>query len=313
MNQLTKTERQEIYLLKEKGYSLRSIGKALGRNASTISREIRRNSVKQEYVPKKAQMKFYLRWKYRKPYIKKIRENDELERYIITRLKEGWSPEQIAGRWNRENNDTVTYSSVYRYLHSQFGRKYKKLLPYKGRKRKKGARKGQKVLIPQRTWIDERPEVVNHRKRFGDFEGDTIVSRRGDTTSFVSLIERKSRYLFAYKVPNKKSDQMQQTILSLTKNIPVQTMTFDNGVEFAHHYKLPYDTYFCRPYSSWQKGQIEYANRLIRRFFPKRTLLKNISLQQLQSAINTINNTPRKCLNFKTPQEVFLELLHNPP
>src|SRR3989338_4648144 len=138
MKQLSKLERQEIFLLKEKGYSLREIAKSMGRNASTISREMKRNAVKGKYVPQKAQMKFYLRWKYRKPYMKKIRQDNELEEFIREKLQSGWTPEQIGGKWKKQTGKKIAKSSIYRYLESQFGRKLKKYLPYKGRKGKRG-------------------------------------------------------------------------------------------------------------------------------------------------------------------------------
>jgi len=244
--------------------------------------------------------------------MKKIRQNNELEDYIAVKLQEGWSPEQVAGRWSKERDSSIARCSVYRYLHSSFGWQLKKYLPHKGRKWKRG-KKRERVLIPHRTWIDARPKTIGEKKRFGHYEGDTIVSRRGDKTSLLTILEKMSRFLLARKIPNKKSGQVQQTIVATTKDMPVYTMTFDNGVEFAHHYKLPCDTYFCHPYSSWEKGQVEYANRLIRRFFPKRTLLKNISPEQLQIVVKKINNTPRKCLNYNTPKEVFLAHLKNPP
>lgn len=311
MKQLSKLERQEIYLLLRKGYSLREIAKVLGRDASTISREVRRNAVQGEYFAEKAQKKFAVRWKYRKPYMKKIRQNNELENYIRSKLQEGWSPEQVAGRWNREHEGKISFMSIYNYLDA-FGFPLKQHLCFGGRKRKK---KGcaPKVLIPHRIWIDDRPKIVDQRERFGDYEGDTIVSRRGDKTSLLTLLERKSRYLFVGKVPNKQSSQIQKRISQMMKKTTVHTMTFDNGVEFAHHYKLSWDTYFCHPYSSWQKGQVEYANRLLRKFFPKKFLLKHISHAHLKKTVAKLNATPRKCLNFKTPHEVFLAHLKNPP
>lgn len=244
--------------------------------------------------------------------MKKIRQNNRLEEYITEKLRAGWSPEQVAGRWSKEQDGSIARCSIYRYLHSSFGWKLKRHLPHRGKKWKRG-KKQEKVLIPHRTWIDARPRIIGERKRFGHYEGDTIVSRRGDKTSLLTILEKMSRYLLVEKVANKQSEQIQQTIAATISGLPIYTITFDNGVEFAHHYKLSCDTYFCHPYSSWEKGQVEYANRLIRRFFPKKTLLKNISQEQLQIAIEKINNTPRKCLNWNTPQEVFLAHLKNPP
>lgn len=308
MPHISKTERQEIYLLLKKKYSIRDIAKMLGRDPSTISREIKRNLVCNEYNPKKAQHKSYVRKKYCKTTFKKICENKKLEDYIIHKIKnEKWSPEQVAGRWNEENENTkISHITIYRYIYSCYGCDLSIYLYSKrDRQKKRKYKVGKKEIIKNRIWIDDRPKEINERVNIGDFEGDTIYSKKEDKTSILTLVDRKSRFLVARKIKNRKPKRITRKIKEISKKIKFNSITFDNGIEFKEHEKLPFDTYFCHPYSSWEKGQIEYANRLIRRFIPKKSLLKNYSAKFILNIVEMINNTPRKCLNFKTPKEVF--------
>lgn len=308
MPHLTKTERQEIFLLKEKGYSLRGIAAALDRNPSTISREIRRNSVKNYYNPKKAQHKSYVRWKYRKPYLKKIRQNDELERFIRKKLKREWSPETIAGVWNQKNSVHIAPLTIYKYVYSTFGCDLSQYLYSKRERKKKRVPKPKRKIIPERVWIEERPEIVEKRDRSGDYEGDLIVSRKGDRTVIATIICRSSRLLLAALLPNKKPAVVCKAMQKLLKDKPLKTVTLDNGIEFREHRQLGCQTYFCHPYSSWEKGSIEYGNRTVRRYIPKKTKLADVTPAELTAIVYRINHTPRKCLNWKTPAEVFAKL-----
>ncbi len=334
-HQIIKAERMEIFILLQKKYSLRNIAKALGRDVSSVSREIKRNSVRGEYLPQKAQLKSEHRWKYRKSYMKKIRKDNELEEYIREKLKREWSPEAIAQRWNTQergkedggkeqrrvvNKSHISHTTIYAYIDSLFGHGLERYLyscrGERNRRKKKGKKKqGVKEMILNRTWIHERPVHINRREAIGDAEADTICSQRGDRTSFITLIDRKSRYLLAAKVKDKSPKRFTATIKRKTKekNFLLSSITLDSGVECKDHKNLPCPAYFCHPYCSHEKGQIEYANRLIRRYIPKKTLLKTISPYYLASIVKKINNTPRKCLNWKTPQEVMTEELQKTP
>lgn len=137
MTHLTKTDRQEIYLLKRKGYSIREVAKALARSPSTISRELQRNSVHNEYTPSKADHKSYVRWKYRKPYLKKIIQHPALENYLRQQIIRGWSPEQVAGAWNLSHEVKISPLTVYKYVYSDYGLGLTKHLLTKRRRRKK--------------------------------------------------------------------------------------------------------------------------------------------------------------------------------
>lgn len=307
MKNLSYEERQQIMFFTWKGYSLRSIGVMLERHVSTISREIRRNKVKWVYRAKKAEMKAYQRRKLCKKQSKKIRLNDKLEKYIHKKMKEWRSPEQIAGEWNNDRYwGNISYMSIYRYVYSRFGYGlwyYLYSQRYKPKKRKKNKRK--RWVILHRVSIEERPDIINKRERFGDREADTIVGTKKDKNCIVTLIDRKSRYIKAKMLENKKAHGVLNAISSLVKGHDVQSMTFDNGHEFALHYKLWFDTYFCHPYSSREKGQVEYANKLIRRYIPKKANLSSYDDSYLQQVVHVLNHMPRKCLWFKTPYQVY--------
>ena len=173
--------------------------------------------------------------------------------------------------------------------------------------------KTKRELIKNRVQIDDRPEAINNRSEFGHWEGDTIYSHRGDKTVFLTSQERLSRYLLANKLSNRKAHRIGNILSQATENYKIKSITLDNGTEFIRHEQIGCQVYFCHPYSSWEKGGIEYANRLIRRYCPKKSKLKDYSYQYLQKTVMQINNTPRKCLNFRTPQEVFFAHLEKLP
>ena len=204
MTHLIKTERQEIYLLKQKGYSLREIAKALARSPSTISRELQRNTVFGKYHPAKAHHKSYTRWKYRKLYLKKILAYPDMENFLRQQIIRGWSPEQVAGVWNRTHSVKISPLTVYKYIYSDYGIGLTKYLLTKRIRKRKRIPKKKRSLIPHRIWIDDRPDVINNQTRFGNWEADLICSRRDDKTVILTLLERKSRYLIATMLPNKR-------------------------------------------------------------------------------------------------------------
>lgn len=285
----------------------------LNRSPSTISREIRRNSTSGKYSPQNADHKAYVRWKYRKTPSKKIRKNDELERFIRGRLELHWSPETIAGVWNKDNpGKTISHLTIYRYIQSKFGCGLWQYLYQKREIPKRRRPKPKKGMIPERVWVEKRPNEASERKRLGDYESDLIVSTKEDRTVLLTTVCRTTRLVMAKRLPNKRPTLVAKAMRELYLNKPLKTVTMDNGIEFKEHQQLGAPTYFCHPYSSWQKGSIEYANRLIRRYFPKRTRLADISQKQIDQVIHRINNTPKKCLNWETPAQAFARLLTNP-
>lgn len=312
MAQLTKTERKEIAYLKNKGYSQRAIAKMLKRSVSTISRELGRNAVNGTYDPEKAQVKSYQRRYWVAKELPRLWDEDwqEFRRFLEEKLSQEhpWSPEQICGHWSLiSTNKGVSYSTVYRFINRwEYG--LKKKLPhqrYKWKRRKKGSSK--RNLIPNRKWIDERPEIVDSRKTIGHWEGDTLGSKKGETETVLASLERMSRYLLARKIRDRKPRRTAKHLKRWNKKHNFDSLTLDSGIEFQKHEKIGCDTYFCHPYSSWEKGQVEYAMRLLRRLIPKKSSLKNISQKELQKFVNHLNHMPRKCLGWKTPHQVFFQ------
>lgn len=313
MSQLTNTERREIHYLFEKGYSRRSIGRMLGRPASTISRELIRNESNGEYNAEKAIVKSYQRRYWVKKESPRLWEDEwkDFRSFMESKLKQNhpWSPEQICGYWSEQHPEhTISYSTVYRFI-ERWDFALKKYLPHQRYRWKRKARGTPKRnLIPNRVWIDDRPEEVSNRETIGHWEGDTLGSKRGETDNILGAIERKSRYLIANIMPNRKPALSAKQLKEWNQQYCFQSITLDNGIEFQQHEKIGCNTFFTHPYSSWEKGQIEYAMRLIRRLVPKKSSLKNITNQQLQMFINQLNHTPRKCLNWKTPHQVFFQI-----
>lgn len=300
-----KDERNELAILLKRGYSLREIAEVLGRNPSSVSREIKRNSVKGEYVSNKAQHKAYVKRLYSKYQGMKIRENPFVENYIHKKIKLGWSPERMAGRLKLETGYSISFKAVYKYLyHNPFGWPFVKYLKHRGRKRKNKSESKWGEIIKNRVFIDQRPGIINARIRYGDFEADTMgKTREASSETLVVARERRSRYILAKKVHRLKFAV--DGFKDLLSPIPVRSLTLDNGPENARYRELKTDTYFCDPYSSWQKGSVENGIGLIRQYIPKKSDLSNFSDDYISAIIDRINNIPMKCLNFHTPKEIF--------
>ena len=303
-----KDERNEISVLLNKGYSIRDIAYALRRNPSSVSREIKKNSVNGQYEPDKANHKAYKRRKYSKYQGMKIRENKWLEEYLEEKMRIGWSPEQIAGRLKLENanKSVIGFKSIYKYLYTVDGQHLCQYLRYKRvKRRKRNQVKSIKEIIKNRVFIDQRPEVINQRIRYGDFEGDTLGIPRKTKETLAALIERKSRYILAKKI--KQLKYAIEGFKELLAPLPVLSLTFDNGPENSRYQELNTSTYFCHSYSAWEKGSIENAFSLIREYIPKKKNLAEYSEEEIDTIVDIINNTPRKCLGFRTAKEVFEE------
>lgn len=299
-----KEERLELSILLQKGYSKREISKAMGRSHSTIVREVKKNSVNGKYDAQKANQKAYRKRKYSKYQGMKVKENPEIEDYVKKKIKK-WSPEVIAGRLFLEKDISIKADTIYKYLYSAYGQSLCKHLKYKGYKRRKRKNiKKKRDIIKDRVFIDERPEFINHRLRFGDYEGDTMGrSKKASQETLVVLRERLSRKIFAIKVPRLKYTV--EAFQKMLNNKPVFSLTLDNGVENKRYKELKIPTYFCHPYSSWQKGCVENGIALIRKYIPKKADLANYSHQEIQKIIHAINSRPMKCLGYLTPNEVF--------
>ena len=236
---------------------------------------------------------------------------------MIEKLRDGWSPEQIAGRLRKINGKTVIcHETIYRFIYSDHPQakrlKLWEYLPWKRKKRKKkSGRRRQRVRIPNRVSIHQRPTVIDQRLVFGHWEGDTLEGK-GKKQGIHTQVERVSRYLLAQKLERLTSQATLKAQKELFANLPSkarQSTTLDNGREFVKHIKLKKElgikTYFADPYSAWQRGTIEHHNGLLRRYLPKGTDFSKITQEELNEIIEEINNKPRKVLNYNTPKEVF--------
>lgn len=302
------------------GIKQKEIAKILGIVPSTISREIKRNCRKivtnfgtrdGPYESGVAEHKAYLNRKYAKFQWKKINEDERLQNYIIERLKQYWSPDEIAGYMRKTKQPfCASKTAIYEWLRSNRGQYYCQYL-YSGRYRPKKQKKNktQKVLIPNRISIHLRPEVINQNIEYGHYENDTVVSgkKTGSKAALSVEYERKARYIDAKKIKNLRPGLNKEAIIEMGSNKIVKSRTFDNGIENTRHYELGVPTYICDPYSSWQKPGVENANKMIRRFIPKGSDINDYSDEYVSMVVNILNNKPRKSLGYKTAHEVMIE------
>lgn len=313
---LSSEEREEIFLLLNQGLSIREISRRLGRNHGTISREI--GSTSGEYSPAKADRR--AKEERTKPRKKKLDEG-VLKHYIVKKLGHHWSPEQIAGRLRSIHcPTTVSYETIYQFIYSREGKKNKYFeFLRKAHKRRsiKHGRTGQKVkkiFIPNRAWIEARPNEAQERKTVGHLEADLMEGKRATGEAVSVVTDRKSGLVLLDKLDSKNSLLRMLPLLRRFDRYPNslhQTITFDNGTENVSHELLPKyvncQTYFAHPYHSWEKGTVENTIGLIREFVPKGTDLTAVKQKDLNMIALMLNDRPRKRLGFKTPSEVVSE------
>lgn len=300
------------------GMSIREMAKALNRSPSTISREIKRNCYKSNgiYQPTAAQNQYNTR---RKECHRRLKIENDIKEYIEEKIQDHWSPEQISNYRNKNRLTVPSCSTIYRYIHKGILIKGNmKKLRRKGKFKRPAETRG-KFNDGGRS-IKKRPKEVYKRKEIGHWEGDTVESGRIDHKRkskfcFVTLAERKSRYYIAILLPDRKEEHVTPAIINALKEFPdemVKTITFDRGKEFAGYEEiekqLNCQTYFCDPYCAWQKGTNENTNGLLREFYPKGMDLSQVDENELSNILTLMNNRPRKCLQFKTPNELMFEL-----
>jgi len=308
---LTIDERYQIKAYKKAGYSNREIATDLGRHVSTINRELRRNQGLRGYRPKQAQAFYELRHAY-KP--KRVKLTRSLKRLISNRLRKDWSPEQIQGRLRSEGYDCVVPAVIYAFIRDDkaTGGDLYKHLRHKRYKRRSshGDLRGH---IRNRVGIEHRPDIVNSKTRLGDWEADTVIGK-GHKGVLVTLTERRSRLTLIASTKSKKAELVCSAIIKMLKPYghDLQTITFDNGKEFAHHERiseqLGVSSYFANPYSSWERGLNENHNGLIRQYLPKKLPFDDVSDVRVRQIQERLNNRPKKVLGFKTPIEVYKQL-----
>lgn len=323
---LSSAERSEIEILHSKGYSARSIAVVLGRSPNTIASELKRNSYGSDgrtasaargvYSAITAKQKAYVRRKYARYQGKKLQEDKALRAFVIVKLGEHWNPAEIAA-YLKAHPELGLYASktaIYEWLYSAWGQQYcEQLYSSRYHPKKRSSHKTIRTMIPNRTPISERPMAAQDRVESGHCEYDSVVSskRSGSTYALAVVQERATRLVRAKLVPNLKPESYAVTILELTKDIAVRTMTTDNGIENRHHAAITKKTgapvFFTDPYSSWQKGGVENANRMLRRYFPKGTDFSTITQTDVVTALKRINNKPRKILGYKSSLQVAKE------
>lgn len=315
-NHLTLVERDVITTMLSEKHNLCEIAKSLGRSKSTISRELKLNSSPEYklYLSHRAHLRAVQRRKEasRRPRLK----NNQILSYVTSKLKEGWSPEQIAGRICIDHKGLyISREAIYQYIYHPETPGRKDLIgclrrAHRKRKTRGIGRKERKTRIPNRIPIDLRPPSVEKRKHYGHWEADSLVSRKS-LVALNSLVERKSRLLMITKLRRKSADATCKAIVNRLKDLPKKarrTLTLDNGTENAMHEKITSSIgikcFFTHPYCSWERGTNENLNGLIRWYLPKGTDFSNISDEQIEHIEYLINNRPRKCLGFKKPTEV---------
>jgi len=316
---LTSRERFAIEQLLFFGLSYREIGRRLDRHHSTIGREVLRNSARHKGASYNSDCgdRLALERRCRRRHQRR-RGHRPLWDYVCCGLRSGWSPEQISGRLRHEHCRStkvrVAPETVYQWIFrdaASGGGLYKHLRRRHRRRRKQGRYGTGRGLIPGRVSIHERPERVEARRHYGDWEGD-IVAGKQSSGRVMTLVDRKSRYLAASKLSSGKAPSVARTIARLLRPLPKRlrrTLTLDNGKEFAAFKSLEAQTgikvYFADPYSAWQRGSNENTNGLLRQYIPKGCDMKAVSPHRLAQAVQNLNHRPRKCLGYKTPQEVM--------
>ena len=318
--QLGLEDRIQIARLQGQGCSIQKIASTLDRAPSTISREIDRNLTSQSgYLPAAAQDKT----KARRWTGSKLDRNDTLRDLVLSGLKSRWSPEQIVGRIIVETGKRlISHETIYRFIYAQMTRTsdyaWRLYLPRAKAKRGYRGHKGGSPanFIKDRVSIHLRPREADDRQALGHWEADYVLFSKYNQ-SVLTALDKNSRFLLAEITANRTAAITAQSLSTFFDDLPLafrQTMTFDNGTEFCHHTKLHslnFKTFFCDPHAPWQKGSIENAIGRLRRFLPRKTDLANLSILDFNECLQIYNNTPRKCLKFKTPAEVLCQqLLH---
>jgi transposase, IS30 family len=320
-NHLNVEEREIIQEMLWRKLSIRSIAKKLNRSPSSISREIRRNGapLRKQYAPRIANIRATEKRSYRG---RKLRlKNGFVRWYVVSKLKEGWSPEQISGRLSLEYpQESISHEAIYQYIYSQVHRDgygymkphYHDLRQYlrrrHKRRQKKGMRKSQRIFRPKATSIDLRPKIVDQRTRFTDWEGDSIEGSN-HTPGLNTLNERKSGLVQISKLAERTARDTNRCVVNKLSNLPVDTLTLDNGSENQYWQELQKElgitVYHAHPYSSWERGSNENINGLVRWYFPKGTNFAKITDETIQFVEDALNNRPRKRLGWKTPLEIY--------
>ena len=311
---LSATERDRLAWYRGRGWGVRAIARALRRPASTISRELKRNAApiyRGIYLAHRAHLR--ARQRARRAVCHGRLRDGWVRWYVTQQLRRGWSPELIAGRLRRVRPaHAVSHETIYAWVYRE-ARHLIRVLPraHRRRRRRGYSRQHKTPHISDRVAITKRPAVVAARRRVGDWEADTMVTRQGAAVLQV-VVERRTRYTFLNRLPARTAHAMRCTLTRALGQIPPalrRTLTYDNGSENADHGHinavLGTRSYFCTPYTSQERGTVENTAGLIRRFFPKHTNFATLRHAQVKTVARWLNHRPRRILNFQTPAEVF--------
>lgn len=315
---LTPFERVKIELLLQAGCSIGHIAHDLDRSPSTISRERARNrDFRGRYSAVRAQHAYHER-RTRSVKPRKLYTNPPLRRYVEEKLREKWSPKQVVGTlpnaFPRDPRMRVSHETIYTFIYADKraqGSLFEHLRHAHRKRRRRGNLNGKRGLLPGRVGIEQRPKSVEGRRRIGHWEADLVLGRQSGP-AIVTLVERKTGMLLARKVENRRAYPVGRAILDAFHAIAsqlIQTITFDNGKEFAHfksiETELNIKTYFADPYAAWQRGTNENTNGLLRQYIPKKTDLNALTQQNLNHVVQALNNRPRQRLKYRTPAQLF--------
>ena len=314
---LSARERDLIAVLHAGGASLAQMATRLGRSRSTISRELRRNSSLSyhRYLSTSAELRASQRWA--ESHQRERVPDKKLRRWIVHKITDGWSPEQVSGWLRRIHPEhAVSHEAIYQYLYDPKYRCRQDLVVHLPRHHKRRYprthwHRHHKPHIPARVGIAHRPPRVADRRQAGHWEADTILGQ-GHKLTLAIAVERTSRYTMLRKLPGRTAHQNHVALVRSLSHYPKalrRTITYDNGFENAEHQRtnavLGTKSYFCRPFCSHDKPTVENTIGLVRRVIPKRTDLRTITPQYLKKLEDQLNRRPRKVLGYKTPSEVF--------
>jgi IS30 family transposase len=306
--QLTLEDRIKISVLMQQGFAQRGIAEQVGKSPSTISRELSRNSVGAGYFYSTAHILAVNR-KIEASSMSRI--DEETWEWVKEKLLLQWSPEQISNRIKIEHGISISHEIIYQYIkedRQQGGILYLNLRHGKRKRKKRFGGRDKRGQIPNRTSIEDRPDIINNRERIGDLEGDLIIGKDHQGKA-LTLVDRVSLLVKIEKLESKNAEHVSEKTINSIKDIdmPVYSITFDNGLEFAAHEAITKATaakiYFAHPYSSFERGTNENMNGLIRQYFPKKTNLSKIPLSEYEKVENLLNHRPRKKLGYLSPYE----------
>lgn len=320
MAHFTQRERDKLEALKRAGHTQDEIADIIGFHQSTISRELKRSAslIQKRYTANTAQQKADERKKIGYSKLSHWYDDQELLEHVLIKLRDNKTPDQISGRRKIKELTSVSHQTIYNYIarDKEEGGDLYKSLRYQGKKYKWIGFSKNTNRIPNRKDISERPVAVGNKERYGDWESDLVVSGRTGSGAVATFAERLSMYFQAIKIESQSADEMVRASITVFECLPEdmkKTMTHDNGKEICNHEQitkeLGIDIYCARPYKSCDRGLNEWMNRELRRFFPKGTDFSKVTQEEIDYAVNWLNNCPRKSLNYRTPKEVFEEQL----